>query len=194
MSGHLERCSQSTGRRALISSLYGHQVGQEWEGVLGIWGLWGTVWSHSCEECNNAKQKERKNCKITVHCYDYDPVMYQTLDYGHYRYYLSSRWICMIKMIVVPSLNHVQLFVTPWTAALQASLSFSIFWSLLKLMSIELVMSSISSSVAPFFSALKLSQHQYLFQWVGSSYQVARVLELQLQHQSFQWIFSVDFL
>ena len=36
--------------------------------------------------------------------------------------------------------------------------------------------------------ALNLSQHQGLFQWIGSSYQVAKVLELQLQHQSFQWI------
>ena len=39
-----------------------------------------------------------------------------------------------------------------------------------------------------------LSQHQGLFQWVGSLHQVAKVLELQLQHQSFQWIFRVDFL
>ena len=35
--------------------------------------------------------------------------------------------------------------------------------------------------------ALNLSQHQGLFQWVSSSYQVAKVLEFQLQHQSFQW-------
>ena len=35
---------------------------------------------------------------------------------------------------------------------------------------------------------LNLSQHQGLFQWVSSSHQVAKVLELQLQHQSFQWI------
>ena len=41
---------------------------------------------------------------------------------------------------VVQSLSHVQLFVTPWTAACQASLSFSISWCLHKLMSIELVM------------------------------------------------------
>ena len=39
-----------------------------------------------------------------------------------------------------------------------------------------------------------LSQHQDLFQWVSSLHQVATVLELQLQHQSFQWIFRVDFL
>ena len=42
--------------------------------------------------------------------------------------------------------------------------------------------------------AFNLSQHQGLFQWVGSSHQVAKVLELQLQHQSVQWIFRVDFL
>ena len=40
--------------------------------------------------------------------------------------------------------------------------------------------------------ALNLSYHQGLFQWVGSSYQVAKVLELQLQF--FQWIFRLDFL
>ena len=43
---------------------------------------------------------------------------------------------------VVQSLSHVQLFVTPWTAALQASLSFTITQSLLNLMSIESVMTS----------------------------------------------------
>ena len=41
--------------------------------------------------------------------------------------------------------------------------------------------------------AFNLSQPQGLFQWVGSSHQVAKVLELQLQHQSFQWIFKVVF-
>ena len=39
-----------------------------------------------------------------------------------------------------------------------------------------------------------LSQHQGLFQWVSSSHQVAKVLEFQLQHQSFQWIFSTDWI
>ena len=42
--------------------------------------------------------------------------------------------------------------------------------------------------------ALNLSQHQGLFWWVGSLHQEAKVLELQLQQQSFQWIFRVDFL
>ena len=44
------------------------------------------------------------------------------------------------KQVVVQLLSRVQLFETPWTAACQASLYFSISWSLLKLMSIELMM------------------------------------------------------
>ena len=46
------------------------------------------------------------------------------------------------EVVVVQLLSHIQLFVTPWTAAHGASLSFTVSWSLLKLMSIELVMLS----------------------------------------------------
>ena len=42
--------------------------------------------------------------------------------------------------------------------------------------------------------ALNLSHHQGLFKWVSSLHQVAKVLEFQLQHQSFQWILRTDFL
>ena len=42
--------------------------------------------------------------------------------------------------------------------------------------------------------ALYLSQHQGLFQWVGASHQVAKALEFQLQHQSFQWTPRTDLL
>ena len=42
--------------------------------------------------------------------------------------------------------------------------------------------------------AFNLSQHQGIFKWVSSLHQVAKVLEFQLQHQSFQWIFRTDFL
>ena len=49
---------------------------------------------------------------------------------------------CLVPVVAVQLLSCVQLFVTPWTAAHQASLSFTISWSLLKLMSIELVMAS----------------------------------------------------
>ena len=49
----------------------------------------------------------------------------------------------------------------------------------------------VSSPSPPTFN---LSQHQGLFKWVSSSHQVAKVLELQFQHQSFQWMFRTDFL
>ena len=48
--------------------------------------------------------------------------------------------------------------------------------------------------LSPSSPSFSLSQHQGLFQWVSSLHQVAQVLELQLQHQSFQWIFRTDFL
>ena len=84
---------------------------------------------------------------------------------------------------------------TPWTAARQASLSINNSQSLLKLMSIKSVMPSNhhpQSSPSP--PALNLSQHQGLFQWVSSLHLVAKVLEFQFQHQSFQCIFRTDFL
>ena len=42
--------------------------------------------------------------------------------------------------------------------------------------------------------AFNLSQHQGLFKWVSSSHEVAKVLEFQLQHQSFQWTPRTDLL
>jgi len=84
---------------------------------------------------------------------------------------------------------------TPWTAEYQAFLSITNSQSLLKLMSIESVMPSnhlILSFLSP--PAFNLSQHQSFFKWVSSSHQVAKVLEFQLQYQSFQWIFKTDFL
>ena len=46
---------------------------------------------------------------------------------------------------------------------------------------------AISSSVIPFSSCSHPFQHQSLFQWVNSSHEMAKVLEFQPQHQSFQW-------
>ena len=53
--------------------------------------------------------------------------------------------MCLINkkdIVVFQLLSRIQLFATPWTVACQASLFFTIFWSLLKLMSIEMVMPS----------------------------------------------------
>ena len=59
----------------------------------------------------------------------------------------------------------------------------------------------VSDAIQPFYPLLSLSpptfnfsQHQGLFQWVSSSHQVTKVLEFQLQDQSFPWIFRTDLL
>ena len=67
----------------------------------------------------------------------------------------------------VQSLRHVQFFANPWPVACEASLSFTISWSLLKSLSPEVVMPSnhllLSPSSPPTFN---LSQHQGLFLYV----------------------------
>ena len=81
-----------------------------------------------------------------------------------------SSWL--FWLVVFQSLSCVQLFATPWTAASQASLS-------------PRVCSNSSNHLIlcyPSSPALNLSQHQDLFQGAGSSHQVAKVWEFQLQH------------
>ena len=94
-----------------------------------------------------------------------------------------------IQFSSVQSLSRVRLFATPWTAAHQASLSITNSWSPPKLMCMESVMPSSHLILCrpllllpPIPPSIK-----GLFQWVNSSHEVAKVLEFQLQHQSFQW-------
>ena len=99
----------------------------------------------------------------------------------------------LYKIVSVQSLSHVWLFATPWTAALQVpcpSLSPRVCSNSCPLS--RWCYLTISSSVAPFSICLDLSDHQGLFQWVSSSHQVTKLLELQ--HQSLQWIIRIDFL
>ena len=96
----------------------------------------------------------------------------------------------------VQSLSRVQLFATPWITACQASLSITNSWSSLKLTSIESVMAIQPSHPLSYPSppVPNPSQNQSLFQWVNSSHEVAKLLEFQLQHQSFQWTPRTDLL
>ena len=95
--------------------------------------------------------------------------------------------------VVGQSLSHVQLFVAPWTAAHQFPLSSTISWSLLRFMPIVSVMLSNHIILChPFLLCLWSCPASDSFLMTGSSHQVTKVLELQ--HQSFQWIFRVDFL
>ena len=79
--------------------------------------------------------------------------------------------------------------------ARQASLSITNSWSLLKLMSIELVMPSNHLILChPLLFLPSIFPSISLFQWVSSFHEVAKVLEFQLQHQSFQWTPRTDLL
>ena len=94
---------------------------------------------------------------------------------------------CMAKTTTISSvrsLSRVRPFATPWTAARKASLDLANSRSLLKLMPIKLVMPSNYFILCCLL--LLLAQHQGLSQGVSSLHQVAKVLEFQLQHQSFQ--------
>ena len=98
----------------------------------------------------------------------------------------------MSVVVVIQLLSCVRLFETPWNCSFPG---FPVLCYLPEFAQtyVHWVQSSHPlSSLSP--SAFNLSQHQGLFQWVSSSHQVAKVLELQLQHQSFQWIFRTNFL
>ena len=111
----------------------------------------------------------------------------------HCRFILSLNIISGIALLF--SRLVVSDSATWWTAALQASLSFTVSQSLLKLMSIEFQMVAIRPShtlLPTSLPALNLSKPQDIYQWVSFLHWVANILELQ--HHSFQWIFRVDFL
>ena len=100
-----------------------------------------------------------------------------------------------LKLSVQFSCSVMSDFATPWTAACQASLSITNSRSLLKLMSIESVRPSSHLMLCrPLLLPPSIFLSIRVFQWVSSLHQVAKVLELQLQHQSFQRIFRTDFL
>ena len=137
---------------------------------------------------------------IVVH--SYSSISSTELPFEHllsYQYFIDSYLFIIIKsfVVVVKSLSHVWLFATPKTAICQASLSSTISLNLLRLMSIELVTQSNHLILwHPLHLPLSMFPSIRVFSktWVSSSHQVAKVLEFQLQHQSFRWIFRTNFL
>ena len=103
---------------------------------------------------------------------------------------LWSLW----AVVVVQLLRCVWLFTTPRTAARQASLSSTVSWSSSSRPLSWWCYLTISSSAALFSFCLQSFRTLEFFPMSHFSYQMAKVLELQLQQQSFQWIFRVDFL
>ena len=178
----------------LLSSLLGTSLLVQW---LGIWlpmqGTW--IWSLVGKLTSHMPQGNLSPCATTT-----EPLHHMERSHMpqlRLRYHLPQ--FLHLKLpsgsVSVQSLSHIQLLATPWTAASQASLSISNSQSLSNsCLSNWWRHPTISSSVVPFSSHLQSSQHQGLFQWVSSSHQVAKVLQFQLQHQSFQSIFRTDFL
>ena len=142
------------------------------------------------------------NSNGCVYSHDSVPFSECFLDEGHlcWQYLntalsiLQGTW-CQGKVSSVQSLSSVRLFATPWTATaglpvrhqLPESTQTHVHW----------VGDAIQSShplSSPSPPTLDLSQHQGIFKWVSSSHQVAKVLELQLQNQSFQWTSRTDLL
>ena len=103
-------------------------------------------------------------------CYHVTKEVFQTWPPSTYLSSFPATISLPELLFVIQSLSRVWLFMTPWTAACQASLSFTIYWSLLKLTSIQSVMAIQSSHPpsSPSPPTLSLSQHQGLFQWVSS--------------------------
>ena len=98
-------------------------------------------------------------------------------------------------LYILSLLSHVQLFGTPWTAALQAPLSFTTSQSLLKFMSIEsLMLSNLLSLCHPFSFCLQSFPASGSFPMSQLFTSGSQSIKLQLQQQSFQWIFRVDLL
>ena len=101
----------------------------------------------------------------------------------------------IVSISSAQSLRGVQLFVIPWTAALPG---LPVHHQLLELTQTHV--HQVGDAIQPSHPrlspspAFNLSQHQSVFHWISSSHKVAKVLELQLQRQSFQWLFRTDFL
>ena len=108
-------------------------------------------------------------------------------------------WVRILSLPVnsiIQLLSHVRLFVTPWTAACQASLSFTISWSLLKLMPIELVMASnhlvlchpflLLSSIFPSIGVFS-DESALCIRW-------PKYWSFSFNISPFQWMFRTDFL
>ena len=99
----------------------------------------------------------------------------------------------LLQFSSVQSLSCVRLFATPWIAARQASLSITNSQSLLKLMSIELVMPSSHLILCrPLLLLPPIPPSIRVFPNESTPHEVARVLEFQLQRHSFQWTLRTD--
>ena len=165
---------------------------QQWQlSVIPSFQLQRCMWQQAlCCQCSAYKHNNPKEASASPNHTFHFPCSSVASNSGN----SSSHPSCPQDR--VQSFSHVRLFVTPWTAALQASLPIKSSRILLKLMSIELVMLSnhlilcCSLLILPsIFPSIRVFSNESVF-----LHHVATVWELQFQHQSFQWIFRTDSL
>ena len=134
------------------------------------------------------------HCQKSVHCTCVDLLLGSLFHWSMclllHQYHIFL--IAIAIFVVVQSLSCVRLFATPRTAAIMLPCPSPYPRACSNSHPLNRwCYPTISSSVIP-SPAFNLSQHQGLFRWVSFSHQVARVLEFQLQPQSFQWRTDMD--
>ena len=107
-------------------------------------------------------------------------------------YGIQSRYLTFIQLFSVQLSSVSQLCLTLCDAMDGSMPGFPVHHQIPELIQIHVhqvgdVIQSSHPLSSPSPLAFNLSQHQGLFKWVSSSHHVAKVLEFQLQHQSFQW-------
>ena len=172
------------------------------------WGCWVTSWRGSQGHCCESAAASRWSRMVAEprwfqwrcrRCWICDPRLrwrlYEIRDISHAFKY-GPHGLRFIQFSSVQSFSHVWVSCDPMDCSTPG---FPVHHQLPELAHthVHQVSDAIQPShplSSPSPPAFNLSQHQCLFQWVSSSHQVAKVLEFQLQHQSFQWIFRTDFL
>ena len=158
------------------------------EKTLAVW-LWKKQWIKIIQE--------RKGCRSYLKC---------KLNHSSKQFFVCShfknKFLLITLLLISLSIqfsSFTQLCLTLWGPMDCSTPGLPVHHQLLRFTQthVHWVGDAIQPShplLSPSPLAFSLSQCQGLFQWVSSSHQVAKVLELQLEHQSFQWIFRTDFL
>ena len=189
----------------LCNNLKGWEVGGRFnrEGTcVYLWLIHVDLWQKSTQHCKaiilqlkiNLKKKRMKILKEkSLDIIDvWDPSCLWTSNYE--KYYISLSCLIWVRFSSIaqscPTLCNPTDCSTPGLPVHHQLLEFTqthVYW-----VSDAIQASHPLSSLSP--PTFNLSQHQGLFKWVSSLHQVAKALEFQLQHQSFQWTLRTDFL
>ena len=155
-----------------------------WGKLYTGWKLLMRLWfgANLCEVNGCATGKKKKENHIDILMYSSKPHTWMDL-FPHHSVQFSS--VAQSCLTLCDPMNHNTTGL-PVHHKLLESIQTHVHW--------------VGDAIQPFHPlsfpsplALNLSQEQGIFKWVSSSHQVAKYWSVQLQHQSFQWIFRTDF-